>query len=71
MMDFIWLYLKNNHMKKLHSVIILFCFYFGISQIPTGYYDNATGNSYNLKTQLHNIINQQMTKDTVLLMDFF
>ena len=58
-------------MKKLHSVIILFCFYFGISQIPTGYYDNATGNSYNLKTQLHNIINQQNDQGYSAIDGFF
>ena len=58
-------------MKKLHSVIILFCFHFGISQIPTGYYDNATGNSYNLKTQLHNIINQQNDQGYSAIDGFF
>ena len=50
---------------------ILFCFQFGISQIPTGYYDNATGNSYNLKTQLHNIINQQNDQGYSAIDGFF
>ena len=46
-------------MKKTYLIISLSCFQFGISQIPPGYYDNATGTNYILKTQLYNIINQQ------------
>ena len=58
-------------MKKINSIIILFCFQFGISQIPSGYYDNATGISYNLKTQLYNIINQQNDQGYSAIDSFF
>tara|TARA_B100000575_G_scaffold287109_1_gene284896 strand:+ start:828 stop:2681 length:1854 start_codon:yes stop_codon:yes gene_type:complete len=58
-------------MKKINSIIILFCFQFGISQIPPGYYDNATGISYNLKTQLYNIINQQNDQGYSAIDSFF
>jgi len=47
--------------KKLHMLVLLI----GITssslfaQIPTGYYDSATGTGYILKTQLYNIIKGQ------------
>jgi len=47
--------------KKLHLLVLLI----GITssslfaQIPTGYYDSATGTGYTLKTQLYNIIKGQ------------
>lgn len=58
-------------MKKLYTLAILFTVAIGFSQnvtnstestqeiqaIPAGYYNNATGTGYALKTQLRNIIN--------------
>ncbi|MFC5977957.1 endonuclease [Flavobacterium salmonis] len=43
-------------MKKLYSVSLLLCVTFGFAQIPSGYYNTATGTGYTLKTQLYNII---------------
>lgn len=40
---------------KLLFLFIFFSFY-SIAQIPTGYYDSATGKGYDLKTQLYAII---------------
>lgn len=45
-------------MKKIYSYIAILLFTISFSQIPQGYYDNATGTGYTLKTQLFNIINQ-------------
>jgi endonuclease I len=41
-----------------HFYTLLACLIFGstIAQIPSGYYDTATGTGYTLKTQLYNII---------------
>jgi endonuclease I len=58
-------------MKKTYLIISLSCFQFGISQIPPGYYDNATGTSYILKTQLYNIINQQNDQEYNAIDGFF
>ena len=43
-------------MKKLYSISLLLCVTFGFAQIPSGYYNTATGTGYTLKTQLYNII---------------
>ncbi|RZJ51376.1 MAG: T9SS type A sorting domain-containing protein [Chryseobacterium sp.] len=44
-------------MKKIYSSVLLLVFTIaGFAQIPSGYYNNATGTGYTLKTQLYNII---------------
>lgn len=43
-------------MKKFYTLVLLMFCSVGIAQIPSGYYNNATGSSYALKTQLYNII---------------
>jgi endonuclease I len=44
-------------MKKIYSSILLLLFSFAtFAQIPSGYYNTATGTGYTLKTQLYNII---------------
>lgn len=62
-------------MKKLYTLAILFTVAIGFSQnvtnstestqeiqaIPVGYYNNATGTGYTLKTQLYNIISTHTT----------
>ena len=49
-------------MNKNYLLIALLLFSFGYAQIPSGYYDNATGTGYTLKTQLYNIIKGHNTK---------
>lgn len=59
-MDFIWHYLKEINkfkiMKKNYTILTLLFAVFMTAQIPTGYYDSATGSGYTLKTQLKQII---------------
>lgn len=43
-------------MKQIYSLLFLFLFTAGFAQAPDGYYTNATGTGYTLKTQLYNII---------------
>lgn len=43
-------------MKKNYFFLFLLAFTSTFAQIPTGYYDTATGTGYTLKTQLYNII---------------
>jgi len=43
-------------MKKLLLVLLFITSITSYSQIPTGYYDSATGTGYTLKTQLYTII---------------
>lgn len=43
-------------MKKNYILLLLFSTLFGFGQIPTGYYNSATGTGYALKTQLKKII---------------
>jgi endonuclease I len=43
-------------MKNVYSLLFLLSFTIGIAQIPSGYYNSATGSGYTLKTQLYNII---------------
>lgn len=43
-------------MKKIYSFFLLFVITASFAQIPSGYYNTATGTGYNLKTQLYNII---------------
>jgi len=47
--------------KKLHWLVLLLGITSSslLAQIPTGYYDSATGTGYTLKTQLYNIIKNQ------------
>jgi endonuclease I/chitodextrinase len=49
-------------MKK-QLLLALFIGYSTFAQIPTGYYDSATGTGYALKTQLHNIITNHTDLD--------
>ena len=42
-------------MKHLY-ILFLFTSLFSFAQIPSGYYDTASGSGYTLKTQLYNII---------------
>jgi len=44
-------------MRKLYTLILSLIVTGALAQIPNGYYNNATGTGYTLKTQLHNIIN--------------
>jgi len=44
-------------MRKKHTLLFLLFITIGFAQIPTGYYNTATGSGYTLKTQLYNIIN--------------
>ncbi len=46
-------------MKKLYTIFSILSVVVGFAQIPAGYYNTATGSGYTLKTQLHNIINNQ------------
>ncbi|OXE98021.1 putative secreted protein (Por secretion system target) [Flavobacterium araucananum] len=43
-------------MKKNYSLLFLMFVTIGFAQIPSGYYNTATGTGYTLKTQLYNII---------------
>lgn len=43
-------------MKKNYFLLLLLCVTMGFAQIPSGYYNTATGTGYTLKTQLYNII---------------
>jgi endonuclease I/chitodextrinase len=43
-------------MKKLYSFFLLLVITASFAQIPSGYYNTATGTGYTLKTQLYNII---------------
>ena len=49
--------MKTN---KLYLALLLFNFIL-FAQIPTGYYNSATGTEFTLKTQLYNIINPHTT----------
>src|SRR6478609_7122044 len=44
-------------MKKTYSLILLLSAFVGFAQIPSGYYNTATGTGYTLKTNLKKIIN--------------
>ena len=43
-------------MKKIYSTLLLLFVTATIAQIPSGYYNTATGTGYTLKTQLYNVI---------------
>lgn len=43
-------------MKRIFTFLPLLATLTAVAQIPAGYYNNATGTGYTLKTQLHNII---------------
>ena len=44
-------------MKKIYSALLLLFVTAAIAQIPSGYYNTATGTGYTLKTQLYNLKN--------------
>lgn len=46
-------------MKKITLSIVLLLSGIAFAQIPTGYYNTATGTGYTLKTNLKKIINDQ------------
>jgi endonuclease I len=50
-------------MKQIYSLFYLFIFTAGFAQAPAGYYNNATGSGYALKTQLYNIIKDHTVQD--------
>jgi endonuclease I len=50
-------------MKQIYSLFYLFIFTAGFAQAPAGYYNNATGSGYTLKTQLYNIIKDHTVQD--------
>ena len=58
-------------MKYYYILFSVLCTTLGFSQIPNGYYNNATGNGYVLKTQLYNIINQQNDQGYSAIDGFF
>ncbi|HSD14244.1 MAG TPA: endonuclease [Flavobacterium sp.] len=43
-------------MKKIYTLVFLLSITMGFAQIPTGYYNTATGTGYTLKSQLKKII---------------
>ena len=47
-------------MKK-YFYLVLLCHFFAFAQIPNGYYNNATGSGFTLKTQLYNIVSPHTT----------
>ncbi|MBG6109674.1 endonuclease I [Flavobacterium sp. CG_9.10] len=50
-------------MKQIYLLLFLFLFTAGFAQAPAGYYSNATGTGYALKTQLYNIIKDHKVND--------
>lgn len=50
-------------MKQIYSLLFLFLFTTAFAQAPAGYYTNATGSGYTLKTQLYNIIKDHTVND--------
>jgi endonuclease I len=58
-------------MKFFFTFISLLVFNFSWSQIPTGYYNTATGSGYTLKTQLHNIIDDHNDQGYSALWDLY
>jgi hypothetical protein len=58
-------------MKNIYTFLITLCFNFGFAQVPSGYYDTATGSGYTLKTQLYNIINNQTDQGYDAMGNFF
>lgn len=49
-------------MKKFYALALILSSFATFAQIPNGYYDNATGSGYTLKTQLFNIIKNHSAK---------
>lgn len=58
-------------MIKKITLILFFTTSLVQSQIPNGYYDTATGNDYELKSQLFEIINNQIDQGYNALDDFY
>jgi endonuclease I/chitodextrinase len=50
-------------MKQIYSLLFLFIVTASFAQAPAGYYNNATGSGYTLKTQLYNIIKDHTVQD--------
>ena len=48
-------------MRKIFTLLLILSITIGFSQIPTGYYDIATGTGFSLKTQLYNKISPHTT----------
>jgi hypothetical protein len=49
-------------MKQIYS-LLFYLFSQRVLQAPAGYYNNATGSGYTLKTQLYNIIKDHTVQD--------
>jgi hypothetical protein len=49
-------------MKQIYSLLFLFIVTASFAQAPAGYYNNATGSGYTLKTQ-YNIIKDHTVQD--------
>lgn len=58
-------------MKQLFTVITILTIASAKAQIPSGYYNSATGTGYSLKTQLHNIIDNQNNQGYNAMDGFF
>jgi hypothetical protein len=50
-------------MKQIYSLLFYLLSQGFCSQAPAGYYNNATGSGYTLKTQLYNIIKDHTVQD--------
>lgn len=58
-------------MKRIITLFTAIASFGAAAQIPAGYYNNATGTGYTLKTQLHNIIDDHKDKGYGGLYDTF
>lgn len=58
-------------MRRIVTLLFSLLFSFNIFAQPSGYYDDATGTGYTLKTQLHNIITGQTSLDYGNLHTYF
>jgi endonuclease I len=64
--------LKNNDMYKILSLLLIVTsFTISLQAQPSGYYDEATGTGYTLKTQLHNIIDDHNSQSYSALWTHF
>ena len=58
-------------MREIIILILILTAQLTHSQIPEGYYDSATGVNYELKSQLHEIINNHNDQGYNALDDFY
>ncbi|AWI27294.1 endonuclease [Flavobacterium pallidum] len=58
-------------MKRIYTLILIFCITVGFSQPPAGYYNSATGTGLTLKTQLYNIIKNHNDQGYNAIDNFF